>query len=130
MDLRAPASESDFRAQVRAWLNDHCVGEFARWKGRGGIGRDEIPLEVQIEWERQLARGGWVGLGYPTEFGGRPASLTEQVAFHEEYVRWGAPARVGNIGVTLLGPTLLAFASAEQQTRFVPPILRVDELWC
>jgi alkylation response protein AidB-like acyl-CoA dehydrogenase len=130
MDLHAPAAESDFRAQVREWLDEHCVGEFARWKGRGGIGRDEIPVEVQIEWERELARGGWVGLGYPTEFGGRPASLTEQVAFHEEYVRWGAPARVGNIGVTLLGPTLLAFASHEQQARFVPPILRVEELWC
>jgi alkylation response protein AidB-like acyl-CoA dehydrogenase len=130
MDLRPSAEELDFRAQVRTWLDEHCVGEFAHWKGRGGIGRDEIPVEVQIEWERELARGGWVGLGYPTELAGRPASLTEQVAFHEEYVRWGAPARVGNIGVTLLGPTLLAFASAEQQARFVPPILRVEELWC
>ena len=130
MDLRASPAERAFRAQVRSWLDEHCVGEFARWKGRGGIGRDEIPGDVQVEWERELAGGGWVGLGYPAELGGRPATLTEQVAFHEEYVRSGAPARLGNIGVTLLGPTLMAFASTAQQHRFVPPILRCDELWC
>ena len=130
MDLRASASERAFRAEVASWLESHCVGEFARWKGRGGIGRDEIPIDVQVEWERELARGGWVGLGYPAELGGRPASLTEQVAFHEEYVRSGAPARLGNIGLTLLGPTLLGFASDEQKQRFIPPILRGDELWC
>ena len=130
MDLRASASERAFRAQVRSWLDKHCVGEFARWKGRGGIGRDEIPIELQVEWERELAHGGWVGLGYPVELGGRPATLTEQVAFHEEYVQSGAPARLGNIGVTLLGPTLLAFGSDDQKRRFVPPILRGEELWC
>jgi alkylation response protein AidB-like acyl-CoA dehydrogenase len=130
VDLRASATERAFRTQVRSWLDAHCVGEFARWKGRGGIGRDEIPVEVQVEWERELARGGWVGLGYPAELGGRPATLTEQVAFHEEYVRSDAPARLGNIGVTLLGPTLLAFATDEQKRRFIPPILRGDELWC
>jgi alkylation response protein AidB-like acyl-CoA dehydrogenase len=130
VDLRASPEERTFGQRVRSWLDGHCVGEFARWKGHGGIGRDEIPIEVQIEWERELARGGWVGLGYPAELGGRPATLSEQVAFHEEYVRWGAPARLGNIGVTLLGPTLMAFASQEQQRRFVPPILRCDELWC
>jgi len=130
MDLRSSPAERAFCDEVRSWLDEHCVGDFARWNGRGGIGRDEIPLEVQVEWERELARGGWVGLGYPAEVGGRPATLTEQVAFHEEYVRWGAPARLGNIGVTLLGPTLMAFASGEQQRRFVPPILRCDELWC
>ena len=130
MDLRATPEERAFRAQVRGWLDEHCVGEFARWKGRGGIGRDEIPVEVQVAWERELAIGGWVGLGYPAELGGRPASLIEQVAFHEEYVRADAPARLGNIGLTLLGPTLLAFGSEEQQRRFIPPILRGDELWC
>ena len=130
MDLRASAEERSFRARVRTWLDQHCVGEFARWKGRGGIGRDEIPIEVQVAWERELAGGGWVGLGYPAELGGRPASLIEQVAFHEEYVRCDAPARLGNIGLTLLGPTLLAFGSQEQQRRFIPPILRGDEWWC
>jgi alkylation response protein AidB-like acyl-CoA dehydrogenase len=130
VDLRPAVSERAFREEVRTWLHEHCVGEFARWRGRGGIGRDEIPVEIQIEWERELARGGWVGLGYPAEYGGRPATLAEQVAFHEEYARSAAPARVGNIGVTLLGPTLLCFATEAQQRRFVPPIVRVEELWC
>ena len=74
---------TEFRAEVRDWLATHLVGEFARWKGRGGIGREDLPLEVQLAWERELAGGGWVGLGYPADLGGRPATLDEQVAFHE-----------------------------------------------
>ena len=91
---------------------------------------DEIPVEVQVDMGARAREGrlGRPGLSGRTRRSS--ATLTEQVAFHEEYVRSEAPARLGNIGVTLLGPTLLAFASDEQQQRFVPPILRCDELWC
>jgi alkylation response protein AidB-like acyl-CoA dehydrogenase len=130
MNLAPAASDEAFRAEVRDWFAQHVTGDFARWRGRGGIGRDDVPLDVQIAWERELATGGWVGLGYPPELGGRDATLTEQVIFHEEYVRSGAPSRLGNVGSTLLGPTLLAFGTPEQQQRFVPPILRAEELWC
>ncbi|MCB0997156.1 MAG: acyl-CoA dehydrogenase family protein, partial [Acidimicrobiales bacterium] len=119
-----------FRDEVRTWIDEHLVGEFARWRGRGGIGREDLPLDVQLAWERELASGGWVGLGYPAEFGGRPATLDEQVAFHEELADSRAPARLGNVGATLLGPTLLAFGSAEQQRRFVPDIVRAEVHWC
>ena len=130
MNLAPTAADEAFRAEVRGWFAEHVVGDFARWSGRGGIGRDDVPLEVQIAWERRLATGGWVGLGYPAELGGREATLTEQVIFHEEYVRSGAPSRLGNVGSTLLGPTLLAFGTPEQKQRFIPPILRAEELWC
>ena len=121
---------AEFRVEVRDWLAQHLVGEFARYRNLGGIGRDDVPLAVQLAWERELADGGWVGLGYPAEFGGRPATLAEEVAFHEEYTRSGAPARLGNVGATLLGPTLLAFGSFEQQRRFIPPIVRAEQHWC
>jgi len=121
---------ASFRDEVRAWLADHLVGDFARYRGRGGIGRDDLPLAVQLEWERELASGGWVGLGYPAHLGGRPASLDEQVAFHEELAAVDAPARLGNVGATLLGPTLLAFGTAEQQSRFVPDICAAAQHWC
>jgi alkylation response protein AidB-like acyl-CoA dehydrogenase len=130
VNLTSTPADDAFRAEVREWFAGHVVGDFARWAGRGGIGRDDVPLEVQIAWERELATGGWVGLGYPPGVGGRDATLTEQVIFHEEYVRSGAPARLGNVGATLLGPTLLAFGTPEQQRRFLPPILSCDELWC
>jgi alkylation response protein AidB-like acyl-CoA dehydrogenase len=120
----------EFRDEVRTWLGAHLVGEFARYRGRGGIGRDEVPVEVQLAWERELAGGGWVGLGYPAHLGGRPATLDEQVVFHEELARSRAPGRLGNVGATLLGPTLLAFGTAAQQERFVPPIVRGEQHWC
>ncbi len=120
----------EFRDEVRTWLTEHLVGEFARWKGVGGIGREDLPLEVQLAWERELAGGGWVGLGYPEHLGGRPATLDEQVAFHEELAASRAPARLGNVGATLLGPTLLAFGTPEQQARFVPGIVAATEHWC
>lgn len=120
----------NFRQEVRDWLADHIIGDFTRWRGRGGIGREDLPLEVQLAWERELAGGGWVGLGYPAEYGGRPASLDEQVVFHEELAAARAPARLGNVGATLLGPTLLAFGTPEQNARFVPGIVQADTHWC
>ena len=124
------SSVAEFRDEVRTWIAEHLVGEFARWKGYGGIGRENLPLEIQLAWERELAAGGWVGLGYPAHLGGRPATVDEQVAFHEELAASRAPARLGNVGATLLGPTLLAFGSPEQQARFVPAIVTATQHWC
>lgn len=128
--MSTAADVASFRDEVRAWLAEHLVGDFARWRGHGGIGREDLPLEVQLDWERELASGGWVGLGYPAHLGGRPASVDEQVVFHEELAASRAPFRLGNVGATLLGPTLLAFGTAEQQQRFVPPIVEAAEHWC
>jgi len=85
---------------------------------------------VRLAWERELGAAGWVGLGWPVERGGRGASLTQQVIFAEEYSRANAPARVNHMGENLVGPTLIAFGTAEQQARVLPGILRGDELWC
>ena len=69
-------------------------------------------------------------MGWPTECGGRGANLAQQVIFHEEYARAGGPGRAGHIGETLLGPTIIAFGTPAQKDRFLPPILKGDELWC
>ena len=113
-----------------AWLGDHLVGEFASLGGAGGPGREHEGFDVRLAWEQELGKAGWVGLGWPTDFGGRGASLTQQVIFAEEYTRAGAPARVNHMAENLLGPTLIAFGTGEQQERFLPAILRGEELWC
>ncbi len=130
MDFRLSAIEEAFRDEVRTWLEEHLIGEFADLRGRGGYGRDDIAPELQIAWEQELAGGGWLGLGYPAEVGGRPASLFEQVVFYATYVEANAPGRMSNIGVTLLGPTVMAYGSPGQIDRFVPPILQGREFWC
>lgn len=119
-----------FRDEVRTWLAASLTGPFARLVGTGGPGREHEDFALRQEWERTLGAGGWIGIGWPVEHGGRGASLAQQVAFHEEYARAGAPARVNHMGEQLLGPTLIEFGTPAQQQRFLPGILRGDELWC
>lgn len=130
MDVRLDPALQGFADEVRSWLEEHLVGSFAELRGRGLTGQEDLAPEVQIEWERELAEGGWLGIDFPKSIGGRECSLAEQVVFHQAYVDARAPGRLPNLGVTLLGPTLMAFGSAEQQQRFVPRILAGDELWC
>ena len=130
MDLRFSAEDEAFRAEVREWLDGHLVGEFAEGRGLGGPGREHEGFDLRRAWERVLGEAGWIGLGWPKEHGGRGATVMQQVIFAEEYSRARAPARVNHMGEHLLGPTLIAFGTDEQQARFLPPILRGDELWC
>jgi alkylation response protein AidB-like acyl-CoA dehydrogenase len=130
MDVRLDPALLEFKDEVRTWIEEHLSGEFGRYRGRGLTGHEDIPAEIQIAWERELAAGGWLGIDFPASIGGRECSLAEQVVFHLTYVEARAPGRIPNMGVTLLGPTLMAFGSLEQQQRFVPPILSGAELWC
>jgi len=130
MDLAFSAEDEAFREEVRDWLETHLVGDFARLKGRGGLGDMDALVEERRAWERELVRGGWTCLAWPEAYGGRGATLHQEVIFNEEYVRAGAPGRLGHIGEGLLGPTLIAFGTEEQKRRFLPPIARAEELWC
>jgi alkylation response protein AidB-like acyl-CoA dehydrogenase len=65
MDVRLDPSLESFQDEVRTWLDEHVVGEFAKWKGKGLTGHEDIPVEVQLEWERELAKGGWLGIDFP-----------------------------------------------------------------
>jgi alkylation response protein AidB-like acyl-CoA dehydrogenase len=128
--VRFTPQDEEFRADVRAWLAANLSGPFAALRGAGGPGREHERHTERLAWNRHLAAAGWTCLGWPAEFGGRGATLARQVIFHEEYARAGAPARVCIVGEELLGPTLIAFGTPEQQKRFLPPIRNVTELWC
>ncbi|MGH3647708.1 MAG: acyl-CoA dehydrogenase family protein, partial [Micromonosporaceae bacterium] len=123
-------NDSTFRREVRDWLADSLTGEYASLRGLGGPGREHEAYQERLGWNRHLAAAGWTCLGWPREYGGREATLEQQVIFHEEYARSGAPAKVSHVGEELLGPTLLAFGSPEQRQRFLPKIASVEELWC
>jgi alkylation response protein AidB-like acyl-CoA dehydrogenase len=130
MDLRDRPEDVAFREEVRGFLADKLVGEFAELGGRGGSGDETFGFEVRRRWEQVLAEGGWTCLGWPAEYGGRGASMTEQVIFNEEYVRAAAPGRVNVMGEGLLGPTLIHYGTPEQKSRFLPAIREGRELWC
>ncbi len=95
-----------------------------------GPGDEHGCFDERLAWERHLGANGWTCVGWPKEHGGRGLSLHQQVIYYEEYARARAPGRVGHIGETLLGPTLIAFGTPEQQQRFLPPIVAGEELWC
>ncbi|GGU81714.1 acyl-CoA dehydrogenase [Streptomyces litmocidini] len=120
----------EFRREVRGWLSANLTGEFAALRGRGGPGREHEAHAERLAWERHMAAAGWTCVGWPEEYGGRGATLEQQVAFHEEYALADAPARVSHIGEQLLGPTLIAFGTPEQRKRFLPKIVSVEEQWC
>lgn len=119
----------EFRAEVRQWLADNLVGEFAALKGLGGPGREHEAFEERLAWNRHLAAAGLTCLGWPEEHGGRGLSVAHRVAFYEEYAIANAPAKVNHLGEELLGPTLIAYGTPEQQQRFLPRIVDVTELW-
>ena len=130
MDLDYSAEDEAFREEVRTWLAENLTGEFADVGAIGGSGREHEGHEIRWAWEKVLGAAGWTCLGWPKEFGGRGATLNQQVIFNEEYVRANAPVRVGHIGEGLIGPTLIAYGTPEQQQRFLPKIVSGEELWC
>ena len=125
-----PQDAVEFRELVRTWLHDNVVGDFATLRGRGGPGDEDIGFDIRVEWEKVLGRAGWIGLGWPTEYGGRGANVDQQIIWAEEYVRAEAPARTNHMGENLLAPTIIEYGTREQCDLFLPGILRGEERWC
>ncbi|MFF8016289.1 acyl-CoA dehydrogenase family protein [Streptomyces sp. NPDC007929] len=114
MDFDFGPEDDAFRSEARAWLASHVSG-----------------VEDRRTWERALGAAGWIGIGWGASgYGNRSATLTQQVAWAEEYARSAAPPRSGHIGENLLAPTLLTHGTDEQKSRFLPPIAAGEELWC
>jgi alkylation response protein AidB-like acyl-CoA dehydrogenase len=102
-------------------------GEFADIKG---ISTLTEKAERRKEWEQHLGENGWSCIGWPKAWGGRNATLAEQVIFAEEYARAGVPGRVNHIGIELAGPTILTFGTDEQKARFLPDIAAGRTIFC
>jgi alkylation response protein AidB-like acyl-CoA dehydrogenase len=130
MKLSFSEADESFRAEIAGWLQENLSGEFEPLRFRGGPGDEHMFPDERKDWERKLAAGGWTCIGWPKEFGGRDASVEQQVIFNEEYARAGGPGRMGHIGEGLTGPTLIAFGSDEQKKRYLPGILSGEEYWC
>jgi acyl-CoA dehydrogenase len=92
MKMQESEINEAFRAEVREWMAQHLTGRFAPLKHASGLGAEGYDAQLAKEWEQELAKGGWTGLGWETRYGGRNAPLAQQVIFHEEYVRCGGPA--------------------------------------
>ncbi|MBI2890242.1 MAG: acyl-CoA dehydrogenase [Nitrospirae bacterium] len=129
MDFKDTPEEAKFRAEIREWLRKNAP----KGKRPGGawtgslIGEDS--LKFHKDWQKKLYEGGWAAVAWPKEYGGRGASLMEQVIFYEEMARACAPSVVNVIGIALVGPVLIGHGTEEQKQRFLKPILSGDMIW-
>lgn len=123
MNLSFTESQQAFRAEVRAWLAQHVPAEplqsFDTAEG----------FQQHRDWEATLNEGRWGMVTWPEALGGRGCNLIEWLIFEEEYYRAGAPLRVNQNGIFLLGPTLMEYGSEEQKERFLPAMAEGRDIW-
>ncbi|HEX2484882.1 MAG TPA: acyl-CoA dehydrogenase family protein, partial [Myxococcota bacterium] len=123
MDLRYTPEQDAFRAEARAWLAAHVPKRpLPSFDTREGF-------DAHRAWERTLHGGGWAMVPWPVEYGGRGANLLEWLIFEEEYYRAGAPRRVNQNGIFLLGPTLMDHGTPAQKARYLPRMASSEEVW-
>jgi len=122
MDLTLSPAEEAFRDEIRAWLE-------ANHPGQEPSG-DEAAFQFRRDWQRRLNDAGWAGVSWPTEYGGRGATLIEQAIFNEEVVRAKTPQVANVLGLAMGGPTVIAHGTEEQKRRYLPEILSAGEIWC
>ena len=123
MDLDYTPEQTRFRAEIRAWLEAHVPAEplpsFDTAEG----------FEAHRAWERTLAEGRWGMVTWPEAYGGRGLDLIRWLIFEEEYFRAGAPGRVNQNGIFLLGPTMMEFGTEAQKSRYLSAMAAGDEIW-
>ena len=123
MDLDYTSEQTEFRAEIRAWLTAHVPTEplpsFDTAEG----------FEAHRAWERTLAEGRWGMVTWPEAYGGRGLDLIRWLIFEEEYFRAGAPGRVNQNGIFLLGPTMMEFGTEAQKSRYLSAMAAGDEIW-
>jgi alkylation response protein AidB-like acyl-CoA dehydrogenase len=117
-----------FRAELRAWLEKNLPDDLRRMNVVAMPEHERVKRLRQ--WQHTMADGRWVGISWPAEYGGRDAGIPEQIAYVEEMARAGAPETIGNLGIGILGPPLIAYGTDEQKQRFLRRILTAEDLWC
>jgi alkylation response protein AidB-like acyl-CoA dehydrogenase len=123
MDLSETDAERAFRLEAREWLEVNVPRQrLASFDTADGFAQHRA-------WEATLADGRWSAVSWPEEFGGRGADYVQWLIFEEEYWRSGAPGRVSQNGIFLLGPSIMEYGTPAQKARFLPPMARGEEVW-
>ncbi|HKB24898.1 MAG TPA: acyl-CoA dehydrogenase [Methylomirabilota bacterium] len=131
MDFEYSPVQEAFRKEFRAWLAanlppDLCLDDAADDR----VASDRETFERRRAWQKTMHAAGWVGITWPTEYGGRGAGLIERVIWEEEYAAARAPVLPGNMALNLVGPTIIHWGTDAQKRRHLPAILAADEIWC
>jgi len=128
MDLNLTPDEQRFRNEVRVWLGANLPKPW-REPLKDAAARRAHFLYLR-DWQGKLFQGGWAGVAWPKEYGGRGASVIELALFQEEQARANAPERLNTIGEGLVGPTIITLGTEEQKRHFLPGMLSGEHIWC
>jgi alkylation response protein AidB-like acyl-CoA dehydrogenase len=129
VDLDDTPQQAEYRANVRAWLQEHSA-KAPVLTGPDALRDEDEIIAARRRWQGELAEGGLAGVTWPVEYGGRGLGPIEQVICNQEISRARAPGILDVIGVGMLGPTIIAHGSEEQKERYLEPMLHGEEVWC
>ena len=128
MDFNYSPEQEAYRQEVRTWLE--AGGDLVPWlKERERID-ENLLWDRNKRWHKKLYEGGWIGLNWPRQYGGRGATFIEQVIFQQELGRLGLPMGINVLGIIMTGPALMQWGTDEQKQRYLKPIIMADEIWC
>ena len=128
MDFTYPPEAEQFRKELRAWLGANLTDEVVNASRHPGA--DSDAFDVLRAWNAQMADAGWSAVSWPTEYGGRGASVLEQLVYAEETTRARVPNPLNIIGINNIAPAIMEYGSERQRRELLPRMLRADDIWC
>jgi alkylation response protein AidB-like acyl-CoA dehydrogenase len=128
VDFSYPAGVEQFRAELRDWLSANLTDELIA--ARRPSGRDDATFKMLRTWNRTMADAGWAAVSWPREYGGRGATVLEQLVYTEETTRARAPLPLNVIGMNNIAPAIMQYGTESQKTTLLPRMMRADDIWC
>lgn len=128
MDFSYPAEVEQFRLELRDWLAANLTDELVA--ARRPTGRDDAAFEMLREWNATMADAGWAAVSWPREYGGRGATVLEQLVYTEETTRARAPVPLNVIGLNNIAPAIMQYGTESQKITLLPRMMRADDIWC
>ena len=128
MDFSYPADVERFRAELREWLSANLTDELIA--ARRPSGHNDVVFEKLRTWNRTMADAGWAAVSWPREYGGRGATVLEQLVYTEETTRARAPLPLNVIGMNNIAPAIMQYGTESQKMTLLPRMMRADDIWC
>lgn len=131
MDFSYPAEAERFRVELRDWLSEHLTDELvAARRSAGRRAGSDAAFEKLRGWDATMADAGWAAVSWPREYGGRGATVLEQLVYTEETTRARAPVPLNVIGLNNIAPAIMQYGTESQKLTLLPRMMRADDIWC
>jgi alkylation response protein AidB-like acyl-CoA dehydrogenase len=128
VDFSYPAELEQFRSELRDWLSANLTDDLIA--NRRPSGNDDAIFEKLRAWNRTMADAGWAAVSWPREYGGRGATVLEQLVYTEETTRARTPLPLNVIGMNNIAPAIMQYGTEAQKTTLLPRMMRADDIWC